>query len=116
MIGVDVGGTFTDFIFLDTEGRLTAHKRLSTPRDPSASILEGLQEAQAEGLLPPGASVTHGTTVATNALLERRGVRTALITTRGFRDVLEIGRQARENLYSFHPTRTPPLLLQEQRY
>src|SRR5689334_18940960 len=116
MVGVDVGGTFTDFIFLDAEGRLTAYKRLSTPRDPSESILEGLREAQEAGLLPAGSTVAHGTTVATNALLERRGAQTALITTQGFRDVLEIGRQARENLYSFHPTRTPPLLLQEQRY
>jgi N-methylhydantoinase A len=114
IVGVDVGGTFTDFVFLTAEGEIQVRKRLSTPFDPSRSVLEGLREAREEGLIPPGFALVHGTTVATNALLERRGAATALITTAGFRDMLAIGRQNRETLYSFHPTRTPPLLPRER--
>lgn len=114
-VGVDVGGTFTDFVLIGSDGRLEVFKRASTPADPSASVVAGLQEALAAGELTPGFALAHGTTVATNALLERRGAVTALITTAGFRDVLEIGRQARENLYSFHPARPRPLLPRERR-
>jgi len=115
-VGVDVGGTFTDFVFIDRAGQVVVQKWASTPDDPSLSILQGLRMAQENGLLADRFTLIHGTTVATNALLERRGARTALITTEGFRDVLEIGRQTRDNLYVFHPTRTPPLLPQEQRH
>ena len=90
-LGVDTGGTFTDFIWSDEYGRLRIYKQLSTPSDPSQAIVEGVQEID----LPPDAAVVHGSTVATNALLERRGARTALITTAGFGDVLAIGRQNR---------------------
>ena len=114
-VGVDVGGTFTDFVFVHPNGRMTVRKYPSTPADPSRSVLEGLQAARAEGLLASRFVLSHGTTVATNALLERRGAKTALITTRGFRDVLEIGRQARSSLYAFHPSRPVPLLPREQR-
>ena len=115
-VGVDVGGTFTDFVFVDGEGRIAVRKRSSSPSDPSDSILAGLHEAENEDLLHAGYALIHGTTVATNALLERRGAKTALITTAGFRDLLEIGRQARENLYAFHPTKTPPLIPSQHRF
>ena len=114
--GVDVGGTFTDFVFLDAAGRLVARKRPTTPADPSESVAQGLQMARDAGELGPDFDLSHGATVATNALLERRGAHTALITTLGFRDTLAIGRQERRELYSLHPSRIPPLLPREQCY
>jgi N-methylhydantoinase A len=102
--GVDVGGTFTDFLLWE-DGRLSIYKRPSTPRDPSRGVLAGLDEA---GWRPD--ELVHGSTVATNAVLERKGARTALITTRGFRDVLAIGRQTRPKLYDLEPRRPPPLV------
>ena len=110
-VGVDVGGTFTDFVVLEP-GRLTVRKRLSTPHDPAEAVLHGL-----EGLgVGPDIPIAHGSTVATNALLERRGARVALITTRGFADVLEIGRQARPQLYDLRPTRPPALVPRPLRF
>ena len=104
VLGVDVGGTFTDFL-LWQDGRLSVYKRPSTPDDPARAVLAGLEEA---GWAPD--EVVHGSTVATNAVLERTGARTALITTEGFRDVLEIGRQTRPELYDLEPRRPPPLV------
>ena len=95
-IGIDVGGTFTDFVVLDASG-LTVHKVPTTPSDQSQAILQGLAVLSVD----PDAPVMHGTTTATNALLQRRGARTALITTYGFADVLAIGRQNRPQLYEF---------------
>ena len=95
-IGIDVGGTFTDFVVLDASG-LTVHKVPTTPSDQSQAILQGLAVLSVD----PDAPVMHGTTTATNALLQRRGARTALITTHGFADVLAIGRQNRPQLYEF---------------
>ncbi|MFN2225852.1 MAG: hydantoinase/oxoprolinase N-terminal domain-containing protein, partial [Anaerolineae bacterium] len=89
ILGIDVGGTFTDLVLLDGAGRVRIHKLLTSARDPSVAILQGMADLQAG----PEAVVVHGATVATNALLERSGARTALVTTQGFRDVLEIGRQ-----------------------
>ncbi len=110
-VGVDVGGTFTDFVVLEP-GRLNVRKRLSTPHDPAEAVLNGL-----EGLgVGPDIPIAHGSTVATNALLERRGARVALITTRGFADVLEIGRQARPQLYDLRPTRPPALVPRALRF
>lgn len=114
VVGVDTGGTFTDFVIRDADGGLTVRKLSSTPHDPSQSVLAGIREARAEGLLSEGYDVVHGTTVATNALLQRRGAATALITTAGFRDVLAIGRQARTQLYAFAPAK-PPVLLPRER-
>jgi len=111
-IGIDTGGTFTDFIFVDTAGRLRLHKERSTPDDPARAILNGLSAAGA----PDAAAVIHGSTVATNALLERRGARTALITTAGFTDVLEIGRQNRPDLYALVPRKPPPLVPRDWRF
>jgi N-methylhydantoinase A len=101
---VDVGGTFTDLVYFDG-GEVRIFKLLSTRADPSVALLDGLDALA----VAPDAVVCHGTTVATNALLEHRGARTALITTRGFRDVLAIGRQTRPSLYrlSFPPRWLP---------
>jgi N-methylhydantoinase A/oxoprolinase/acetone carboxylase beta subunit len=98
-VGIDTGGTFTDFVIW-RDGRLTNRKVLSTPRDPSLAIFEGLGD-----LLEGTAAVfiVHGTTVATNALLQRKGGRIALVTTAGFEDVLAIGRQTRRKLYALQP-------------
>lgn len=105
-LGVDTGGTFTDFVWLGENGRYQIHKQLSTPQDPSAAILSGM----ATMAVPETADIVHGSTVATNALLERKGARTALITTRGFADVLAIGRQNRPDIYALVPQKPPPLV------
>jgi N-methylhydantoinase A len=104
VLGIDVGGTFTDFVLLEP-GRLSIFKTPSTPDDPSRAILAGVRET---GWYPD--DIVHGSTVATNAVLERRGARTALITAKGFRDVLEIGRQTRPRLYALEPRPGPPLV------
>jgi N-methylhydantoinase A len=109
-VGVDTGGTFTDFVWLQ-DGRLQIHKQLSTPADPSRAVLDGLSRLQAATNAP----VVHGSTVATNALLERRGARTALVTTAGFADVLAIARQNRPELYALAPSKVPPLVPREWR-
>jgi N-methylhydantoinase A len=102
-MGVDTGGTFTDFVMIH-DGVLRIAKRLSTPHNPGAALLDEV------ALHTPPAILIHGTTVATNALLERRGAVTALITTAGFRDVLVIGRGDRPSLYDMHQTRPAPLV------
>jgi N-methylhydantoinase A len=105
-IGVDSGGTFTDFIVI-RRGRLQVFKKFSTPHHPDEAILEGLAGLRGD--------VIHGSTVATNAFLERKGARTALITTEGFEDVLVIGRQTRRELYNVFVTRPLPLVPDELR-
>jgi N-methylhydantoinase A/oxoprolinase/acetone carboxylase beta subunit len=103
-IGVDTGGTFTDFVRLGADG-LTVHKERSTPDDPSRAILSGIQHLSGG---ESRADVVHGSTVATNAVLERKGARVALVATAGFEDVLRIGRQTRPKLYDiFVPPRRP---------
>ena len=106
IVGVDTGGTFTDLVVY-WRGELRVHKVLSTPDDPARAVLQGLAE-----LLPEvaPAQLTYSSTVATNALLERRGARVLLLTTSGFEDILEIGRQNRPHLYALHPRRVPPLV------
>ncbi|HZQ38572.1 MAG TPA: hydantoinase/oxoprolinase family protein, partial [Dehalococcoidia bacterium] len=112
ILGVDIGGTFTDFV-LARDGELRVFKRPSSPADPSRAVLDGLTEG---GLLPGGIDeLVHGSTVATNALLERRGARTALVTTAGFGDAIVIGRQARAQMYALEPTRPEPLVPAERR-
>lgn len=111
VLGVDIGGTFTDFVLV-RDGAITVHKRLSTPADPSVALLEGV----AQLALPPDADVVHGSTIATNALLERRGARTALVTTRGFADVIAIGRQDRPDLFALVPQLPEPLVPPELRF
>jgi N-methylhydantoinase A len=98
-VGVDTGGTFTDFVY-ERGGQLRVFKVASTPDDPSRAISEGLRRVAREtNVSARELEVVHGTTVGTNALLERKGARVALVTTEGFEDVLEIGRQARPRLY-----------------
>jgi N-methylhydantoinase A/oxoprolinase/acetone carboxylase beta subunit len=98
-IGVDAGGTFTDFIVLDDNGRLTTFKIRSNPHAPAEVILAGIERAAGK----TKAEVVHGSTVATNALLERKGAKTAFVTTAGFEDLIEIGRQNRTELYNLMP-------------
>ena len=115
-VGVDTGGTFTDFVF-EAEGELRIFKLASTPDDPSRAIIEGLRRIAAEaGSRLSEIEVAHGTTVGTNALLQRRGARTALVTTAGFEDVIEIGRQARPELYNLNAVKPPPLVPSELRF
>lgn len=111
IIGVDTGGTFTDFVVLD-RGAIRVYKVPSTPDDPSSAILRGIADLVSNGDL---AAVVHGSTVATNAVLERKGARTGLVTTAGFRDVLEIGRQTRPSLYNLNVEKEPPLVPREHR-
>ena len=106
VVAVDTGGTFTDLLFLDA-GEMKRLKVASTPADPSEAVITGLQ-----AILPEGKPfiLIHGSTVATNALLERKGARVALVTNRGFEDVIEIGRQNRPQLYALVGHRPPPLV------
>ena len=108
-VGVDTGGTFTDFVFVK-DGQVQLFKVPSTPEDPSLAIKQGLARIGA------AVDVVHGTTVGTNALLQRRGARTALITTSGFEDVLAIGRQARPELYNLNAVKPPPLVDDDLRF
>ena len=114
-IGVDTGGTFTDFVF-ELHGRREIFKLPSTPEDPAIAITNGLRRIVELTGTDATFEVVHGTTVGTNALLQRRGARTALITTRGFEDVLVIGRQARPELYNLDSVRPPPLVPDELRF
>jgi N-methylhydantoinase A len=112
MIGVDTGGTFTDLVCLTDEG-IRTWKLPSTPDNFSRAVLDGVRHFTGGA---PFLELIHSTTVATNALLERHGARTALITTRGFRDILEIGRQARPDLYNLFVRRPTPLIDQALRF
>ncbi|MBS1829894.1 MAG: hydantoinase/oxoprolinase family protein [Acidobacteria bacterium] len=100
-IGIDAGGTFTDFVVLHDNGRMESFKVRSNPRNPAEVILAGI--ARATAAARGGVEVIHGSTVATNALLERKGARTAFVTTAGFEDILHIGRQNRAALYDLTP-------------
>lgn len=111
-LGVDTGGTFTDFVWIDDGGGLHIHKEPSTPDDPARAVLAGIQDFS----LPVTATVVHGSTVATNAILERHGARTALITTAGFSDILSIGRQNRPELYALVPKKPAPLVPSDWRF
>jgi len=117
-IGVDSGGTFTDVcLFEDESGRIEVWKVSSTPDDPSRAIAQGFQEGAEQIGLSPGdiGYFGHGTTVATNALIQHRGVKTGLITTDGFRDLLEIGRQKRPDLYDLQADKPPVLVARDLR-
>jgi N-methylhydantoinase A len=107
LLGVDVGGTFTDFYYA-RDGSVEVHKRASTPDDPSRAVIEAIREL---GWTPD--EVVHGSTVATNTVLERKGARVAFVATEGFQDLLEIGRQARPRLYELEPSRLHPLVSRE---
>lgn len=108
-LGIDAGGTFTDFVLVHEDGSVQTHKVLSTPNDPAEAILQGIKEIGVEQLLSEhGLKIVHGSTVATNAALEGKGARTAYIANKGFRDVLTIGRQNRKELYNLTPNKPSP--------
>jgi N-methylhydantoinase A len=111
-IAIDTGGTFTDCVWIDATGQLKMLKVFSTPADPSQAIAEALRKINHQGEL----IILHGTTVGTNTLLERKGARTALVTTAGFEDAIEIGRQARPKLYDFFFDRIEPLVPADLRF
>jgi N-methylhydantoinase A len=108
-VGVEVGGTFTDLIWIDADGRVRTYKRPSTPGDPSEGVTRGLEEAlgaEVAGLT----HLVHGSTVATNAVIERKGCRAGLITTKGFRGLLVLQRQLRPNVYAMLCEKPEPLI------
>ncbi|MGE4552128.1 MAG: hydantoinase/oxoprolinase family protein [Desulfovibrionaceae bacterium] len=115
LIGVDTGGTFTDFIYQDKDGFRT-HKVLSTPDNPSRAVIQGLGQLARADSAPVPFDVVHGSTVATNAVLERTGAPIALLTNLGFEDVIEIGRQQRGELYDLAWRRAPALAPPERRF
>ena len=111
-IGIDTGGTFTDFVVQRDDGTIEVFKLRSNPQDPASVILAGISQVAGK----KSCEVLHGSTVATNALLERKGARTALVTTAGFEDVIEIGRQNRPHLYVLSPPLRVPLSERELRF
>ncbi len=115
--GADIGGTFTDAV-LEVRGRLYSTKVLTTYAAPEDAILQGLRQVCAKAGVAPAqiTHVIHGTTLATNALIERRGAKTALITTKGFRDVIEMRTESRFEQYDLNMTLPPPLLARNHRY
>src|SRR4030042_1284368 len=121
-IGIDVGGTFTDFLLTTETGESEVYKVLSTPADPSIGLLNGLSEmAEAHqqtlnDFIQQVTTIVHGTTVTTNAVLTRRGSKTALLTTKGVRDALEMRRGIREEQYNNRYTNVEPLVPRYLRY
>src|SRR5712691_3091846 len=110
-IAIDTGGTFTDCVWLE-RGHVRMLKVFSTPADPSEAIAEALRKVGA----PDSLIILHGTTVGTNTLLQRKGARVVLVTTAGFEDAIEIGRQARPKLYDFFFDRVEPLVAADLRF
>jgi len=118
-LGVDVGGTFTDLALYNVvTNQLTFAKTPSTPANQAAGVIRGIEQLLTQSEISPEeiTSFIHGTTVATNALLERKGAQTALITTAGFRDILQIGRQDRPRLYDWRARRPEPLVPRHHRF
>jgi N-methylhydantoinase A len=111
IIGVDTGGTFTDFVYIE-DGKVKIYKRLSTPSNPAEAVLDGIERISGG----KQKNIVHGSTVATNAILERKGVKTALITNKGFEDIIEIGRQNREILYDLSYEKPKPVVPENLRY
>ena len=111
-VGVDIGGTFTDLVVARSDGRLLVSKVPSTPDDPGAAVVAGLADLLGRASIAPRdvIEVVHGTTIASNAILQKRGARTGLLTTRGFRDVLEIGRIRTPDLYDLAWDKPVPLV------
>ncbi len=112
LVGIDTGGTFTDLVAI-VGSEIRVHKVLSTPADPADAVIRGLREMLADARPQ---SVTYSSTVATNALLEKKGARVALFTNAGFEDLIEIGRQNRDELYALAPSRPEPLVSRAMRF
>ncbi len=112
ILGVDIGGTFTDFVlFNGKESKIM--KILSTTHNPEEAVFKGVRLLK---ISEKQINIVHGSTVATNTLLERKGANVALITTKGYEDIIEIGRQARNTLYELFVNREPPLVPRKQRW
>ena len=111
-VGVDIGGTFTDLVLRRPDGSLKVSKVSSTPDDPGRAVVHGLARLLRDAGVSPGevAEVVHGTTVASNTILQKRGARVGLLTTRGFRDVLEIGRVRTPDLFDLTWEKPAPLV------
>jgi len=112
-LGCDIGGTFTDFVLVnDQTGEIKIHKCLTTPKDPSDAVIEGISQMQTKvpGFVGQLEEVIHGTTLVINAIIERKGARTGLITTKGFADTLELGREKRYDTYDIFATYPEPLV------
>jgi N-methylhydantoinase A len=116
-MGVDIGGTFTDVV-LEVGGKSYSTKVLTTYAAPEIAIIDGMQQVCAKSAIAPCDidQIIHGTTLATNALIERRGAKTALITTEGFRDVIEMRTESRFEQYDLNLTLPEPLLARQMRY
>jgi N-methylhydantoinase A len=117
-IGVDIGGTFTDFVLVNDEtGVASTYKQLTTPDDPSEAVIEGVRQiAETAGVkLSDVTAIVHGTTLVTNAIIERRGCRTGMLVTRGFKDSLDIGRESRYDLYDLRLEYPAPLVTRQRR-
>src|SRR5579872_5070014 len=117
-LGIDIGGTFTDLVLIAADGSALARKVSSTPENYATAIVQGTRELLADAGIAPGAvrEVIHATTVAANAILEGKGAKTALITTRGFRDVLEMRRLRVPQLYNLAYEKPAPLVARRHRY
>src|SRR5205085_692605 len=117
-LGIDVGGTFTDIVVYDAgSGRQASHKELTTHDDPSEGVMAGIDRVLRESAIAPGeiGRLVHATTLFTNALIERQGAPTGLITTAGFRDTLEIARERKFELYDLAIARPEPLVPRDRR-
>ena len=116
-LGVDIGGTFTD-VALEAGGRRYSAKILTTPEAPERAVLEGLHTVLREAALAPAdlSIIIHGTTLATNAIIERKGAKTALLTTEGFRDTIEIRHENRFEQYDVNIDLPPPLVPRRLRF
>ena len=117
-LGIDIGGTFTDIVVYDwVSGAQASHKELTTHDDPSKGVMAAIDRVMAASAIPAGAisRVVHATTLFTNALIERKGAVTGLITTQGFRDTLEIGRERKYELYDIAIRKPEPLVPRDRR-
>ena len=107
-LGIDVGGTFTDLVYMSADGKTRIEKVLSRPDDPFGAIREGLEKLGVP--FDQIEQISYGTTIATNCILEKKGAKTGLLCTRGFRDILEHQRWHRRTLYDLHQVRPAPLV------
>ena len=117
-VGIDIGGTFTDLLLVGEHGTAIIGKTLTTPGDPSVAVENALRPALENGTIKTGerGTLIHGTTLVTNALIERKGAPTALLTTAGFRDAVEIGREHRYELYDLNLELPKPLVPRHLRF
>src|SRR3954468_15885542 len=111
-VGIDIGGTFTDLVLCHADGRLDASKVSTTPGDPAIAVVRGLAALLDAARVPPGdvQEIVHGTTVASNAILQKRGAIAGVLTTKGFRDVLEIGRIRTPGMFDLAWRKPEPLV------